>query len=134
MWKYIAMLHRRLPLFAALAILGTGLPALAHHSFAKEFDTSKPITLEGVVTRIDWANPHVHYYVDVTGPDGTVVNWSCETGGPARLARRGWTHDALKVGDKVLVHGFVAKDGSHAADGRQVTLPDGRKIGSDPTH
>jgi hypothetical protein len=127
------MPHRFLVLFAGLVILGSGLPALAHHSFAEEFDTSKPITLEGVVTRIDWENPHVHYYVDVTGPDGTVVNWVCETGGPARLARRGWTHDSLKPGDQVVVRGFLAKDGSHAADGREVTLPDGRKIGSEPS-
>ncbi len=126
------MPHRFLVSFAALAILGSALPALAHHSFAAEFDTSKPVTLEGVVTRIDWANPHVHYFVDVAGPDGTVVNWSCETGGPARLARKGWTQDSLKPGDKVVVHGYVAKDGSHAADGRQVTLPDGRKIGAEP--
>jgi hypothetical protein len=126
------MPHRLLVLFAGLVILGNGLPAFAHHSFAEEFDTSKPVTLEGVVTRIDWENPHVHYYIDVTGPDGTVVNWGCETGGPARLARRGWTHDSLKPGDKVIVHGFMAKDGSHAADGREVTLPDGRKIGLEP--
>jgi hypothetical protein len=125
-------LARTLLWFGALAILGSGLPALAHHSFAEEFDTSKPITLEGVVTRIDWENPHVHYYVDVTSPDGTVVNWACETGGPARLARKGWTHDSLKVGDMVVVQGFLAKDGSHAVDGRQVRLPDGRKIGSEP--
>jgi Family of unknown function (DUF6152) len=128
------MPHRRFALFAALALLATGLPALAHHSFGEEFDTLRPITLEGVVTRIDWENPHVHYYVDVTGPDGTVVNWACETGGPARLARKGWTHDSLKVGDTVIVHGFMAKDGSHSADGREVTLPDGRKIGSEPSH
>jgi len=119
---------------ASLVIVGSGLPALAHHSFSEEFDTSKPITLEGVVTRIDWENPHVHYYVDVVGPDGTVVNWSCETGGPGRLARKGWTHDSLKAGDKIVVHGYLAKDGSHAVDGREMTLADGRKIGTEPGH
>src|ERR1700678_3228410 len=123
----------RFPLsMAIMALLASGLPVFAHHAFSNEFDESKPITLEGVVTRIDWENPHVHYYIDVTDPDGTVVNWACETGGPARLARRGWTHDSLKPGDKVVVRGFLAKDGSHAADGREVTLPDGRKIGLEP--
>jgi len=125
------MFHRFL---ASLVIVASGLPALAHHSFSEEFDTSKPITLEGVVTRIDWENPHVHYYVDVAGPDGTVVNWSCETGGPGRLVRKGWTQDSLKAGDKIVVHGYIAKDGSHAVDGREVTLADGRKIGSGPGH
>ena len=115
----------------SFVLLMSGLPTLAHHAFSGEFDTSKPITLEGVVTRVDWENPHVHYYVDVTGPDGTVVNWSCETGGPTRLTRRGWMRDALKPGDKVIVHGFLAKDASHAVDGRQVTFADGRKIGSE---
>jgi hypothetical protein len=126
------MPNRRLVLLASLVILGSGVPLLAHHSFAGEFDTSKPITLTGVVTRVDWENPHVHYYVDVTASDGTVVNWACETGGPTRLARRGWTQDSLKPGDKVIVHGFLAKDGAHAVDGREVTLADGRKIGSQP--
>lgn len=117
---------------AIITLLASGLPVFGHHAFSNEFDESKPITLEGVVTRIDWENPHVHYYVDVTQPDGTVVNWACETGGPNRLARRGWTHDTLKPGDKVIVHGFPAKDASHAADGRKVTLADGRTIGADP--
>ena len=117
---------------AIVALLASGLPVLAHHAFSNEFDESKPITLEGVVTRIDWENPHVHYYVDVTQVDGTVVNWACETGGPNRLARRGWTRDSLKPGDKVTVHGFPAKDASHSADGRKVTLADGRTIGEDP--
>jgi hypothetical protein len=113
----------------SLALLGGGQPLLAHHSFSNEYDESRSITLEGVVTRVDWENPHVHYYVDVLGPDGTVVNWVCETGGPNRLARRGWTHDSLKPGDKVIVHGFPAKDASHNADGRKVTLANGQKIG-----
>jgi hypothetical protein len=125
------MPNRFLVSIASVVFLASGVPALAHHSFSGEFDTSKPVTLEGVVTRIDWENPHVHYYVDVTAPDGMVVNWSCETGGPNRLAKRGWNRDTLKPGDKVVVHGFISKDGSHAADGRQVTLADGRKIGTE---
>jgi hypothetical protein len=115
-----------------MALLASGLPVLAHHAFSNEFDESKPITLEGVVTRIDWENPHVHFYVDVAQPDGTVVNWACETGGPNRLAKRGWTRESLKPGDKVTVHGFPAKDASHSADGRKVTFADGKTIGTEP--
>lgn len=125
------MSRRFLPL-AASVLLATGLPALAHHSFSNEYDETKPMTLEGVVTRIDWENPHVHYYVDVAQADGTTVNWVCETGGPNRLARRGWTRDSLKVGDRVTVHAFPAKDSSHAADGRKVTLGNGQTIGTKP--
>ena len=126
------MFRRFLLSIAWLTFLVSGLPAFAHHAFSNEFDESKPITLEGVVTRIDWENPHVHYYIDVAQPDGTVVNWACETGGPNRLARRGWTHDSLKPGDKVVVHGFPAKDASHSADGRKVTLANGQTIGEEP--
>jgi hypothetical protein len=118
--------------FASIALLASGLPALAHHAFSNEFDESKPLTLEGVVTRVDWENPHVHYFVDVTQPDGTVVNWACETGGPNRLTKRGWMRDSLKPGDKVIVHAFPAKDASHSADGRKVTLANGQTIGEEP--
>jgi hypothetical protein len=128
------MISRCLSLLSILMIVGSVAPMLAHHSFAGEFDIAKPLTLEGTVTRIDWENPHVHYYIDVIEPDGTIVNWACETGGPSRLARKGWTHDSLKVGDRVVVHGYPAKDGSHSADGREVTLGDGRKIGADSIH
>lgn len=124
--------HRFLVSVAGILFLASGRPALAHHAFSSEFDESMPITLQGVVTRVDWENPHVHYYVDVTGPDGVVVNWTCETGGPNRLAKRGWTRDSLKPGDKVIVHGYPAKDASHSADGRQVTLANGQKIGAEP--
>lgn len=116
---------------ASFALIATALPALAHHAFGNEFDESKPLTLEGVVTRIDWENPHVHYYVDVAQADGTMINWSCETGGPIRLARRGWTQTTLKPGDRVIVHGFPAKDASHSADGRKVTFADGTPIGTE---
>jgi hypothetical protein len=126
------MSSRLLISIAGVLLLASGLPVLAHHAFANEYDESKPITLAGVVTRIDWENPHVHYYVDVAQDDGTVVNWACETGGPNRLARKGWTRDSLKLGDKVTVHGFPAKDASHSADGRKVTLANGQTIGVDP--
>ena len=119
-------------LFITGALLTCLIPATAHHAYSNEFDESKPVTLEGVVTRIDWENPHVHYYIDVTSTDGAVVNWMCETGGPNRLSQRGWTRDALKTGDRVLVHGFPAKDAAHSIDGRNVTFADGRKIGTGP--
>jgi hypothetical protein len=125
------MSYRFLFSIATVAFLTSGLPLAAHHAFSNEYDETKPITLEGVVTRVDWENPHVHYFVDVAQPDGTVVNWACETGGPNRLARRGWTQNSLKPGDKVVVHGFPAKDASHSADGRKVTLADGQTIGTE---
>jgi hypothetical protein len=106
----------------------TGLPVLAHHAFSGEFDSSKPISLEGVVTRVNWENPHVFFYVDVPQPDGSVVNWGRKTRGPNGLTKQGWTRDSLKPGDRVLVHGYLARNGSHTADGRDVTLADGRKI------
>jgi hypothetical protein len=125
------MFYRFILSIAGVAFLATGLPVFAHHAFANEYDESKPITLEGVVTRIDWENPHVHYYVDAAEADGTVVNWACETGGPNRLLKRGWTRDTLKVGDKIIVHGFPAKDASHSVDGRKVTFANGQTIGTE---
>jgi hypothetical protein len=121
------MRHRLFSLVAA-AMLLAGAPAYSHHAFSGEFDSSKPITLEGVVTRIDWENPHVYFYLDVAAPDGTAVNWKCETRGPKGLESRGWKRDSLKLGDKVIVQGSLARNGSHMADGQQVTLADGRKI------
>lgn len=125
-------MRQRLLVLLAAAVFATGLPALAHHAFSNEYDESKPITLEGTVTRIDWENPHVHYYVGVAAGDGAVVNWACETGGPNRLAKRGWMRDSLKPGDKVIVHGFLAKDSSRSVDGRKVTFANGQSIGSWP--
>lgn len=117
-----------------VAVLLLGGAAFAHHAFSNEFDNTKPVTLEGVVTQINWENPHVYFYVDVKEADGTVVNWACETRGPSGLARRGWKRDSLKIGDKVVVNGFRARNGAHTADGRQVTLADGRKILSGPNN
>jgi hypothetical protein len=124
----IAMRNRLLPLIAGAVILAGSMPALAHHSFSSEYDSSKPVTIEGVVTRVDWQNPHVHIFVDVQQPDGSVVNWNCETRSPNRLERNGWNKDSMKPGDKVIVRGDQARDSSHSIDGRKLTLADGRKI------
>lgn len=106
----------------------TVVPLLAHHSFSAEFDGTKPIELKGVVTKIEWANPHVYFYIDVKGEKGQTVNWGCETAGPGALLRQGWRRDSLKVGDAITVDGYRAKDGSHLADARNVQLADGRRV------
>jgi Family of unknown function (DUF6152) len=94
----------------------------AHHSFAAEFDASKPVTLKGVVTKIEWANPHTYFYMDVTDQDGKVINWGMEMGSPNGLMRQGWTRNTLHVGDEVTVEGSQAKDGAHVGNARAVTL------------
>jgi len=96
--------------------------AIAHHSFAAEFDANKTINLKGVVTKIEWMNPHTYFYLDVTGPDGKVVNWGMEMGSPNGLMRAGWTRNTLKVGDEVTVEGSQAKDGTYVGNARAVVL------------
>ena len=95
---------------------------LAHHSFAAEFDAGKPLTLKGIVTKIEWANPHTYFYLDVTASDGKVVNWGMEMGSPNGLMRQGWTRNTLHVGDEVMVEGSQAKDGANVGNARAVTL------------
>jgi hypothetical protein len=104
-----------------------GMPTFAHHSVGAEFDLSKRITLQGRVTKIDWMNPHVYLYVDVNA-GGKTANWACETAGPNTLERQGWSRMSLKIGDRVTVVGYRARDGAYVASAREVVLADGRKV------
>ncbi len=106
----------------ALGLVLATLRLLAHHSFAAEFDAGKPLKMNGVVTKIEWSNPHTYFYVDVTQPDGQVVNWGMEMGSPNGLMRQGWTRNTMKVGDEVSVEGSQAKDGTFVGNARAVTL------------
>lgn len=113
---------------AGLGLLAGAIPALAHHSFAAEYDAKQPIKISGVVTKMEWMNPHARFYVDVKGPDGKVTNWNFELGAIPVLLKQGWRRDSLKQGDQVTVEGSRAKDGSNSANARSVTLPDGRRV------
>jgi hypothetical protein len=122
------MRSRLLLLSVSAGLVISALPLCAHHSFAAEYDAKQPITLSGVVTKVEWMNPHTWFYLEVKDQNGSVVNWSCEGGNPNALARRGWKKDSLKVGDKVTVTAFRAKDGSLTVNARTVVLSDGRKV------
>jgi DNA/RNA endonuclease YhcR with UshA esterase domain len=115
-------------LFAAAGLMVSALPALAHHSFAAEYDASKPVNLKGTVTKVEWTNPHARFYVDVKDEKGNVTNWNFELASPNVLSRNGWTRHSLKEGDVIEVQGSMAKDGSFLANARTVTLADGRKV------
>ena len=113
---------------AGVGLLLSAVPVLAHHSFAAEYDESKPIKISGTVTKLEWTNPHARFYVDVKDQTGKVINWNFELGSPNVLIRQGWRRTALKEGDQVTVEGYMAKDGTNLANARRVTLPDGRKV------
>ena len=116
-----------LPWVAAIA-LAAAIPALAHHSFAAEFDGSKSVRLRGTLTKMEWTNPHSYFYIDVKDDKGNVVTWGCEAASPGALSRRGFKRGDIKLGDMLIVDGYLAKDHSHLIDARRVTLPDGRIV------
>ena len=117
-----------LTLATAALLAATARPALAHHSFAAEYDDQKPLKITGTLTKVDWMNPHIWYYVDVKNPDGSVTTWAISGGAPGQLMRRGITKDLLVVGSEVNVEGFRAKDGSNNGFGQRVTYQDGRNV------
>lgn len=103
-------------------------PVLAHHSFSLEFDAAKPVTFEGVVTKVDWMSPHVYFCLDVKQSANKVINWTFESAGPTTLARRGWNRNTIRIGDHITVIGYRAKDDVNVASAREVVLADGRRI------
>ena len=113
---------------AVAMMLCVSAAAFAHHAFAAEFDATKPVKFKGTVTKMLWVNPHAWIYVDVKKDDGTVEEWMIEAGTPNTLLRRGFTKESLQPGTEIVVDGYQAKDGERRANGRDVTLPNGKTL------
>ena len=115
-------------LLMTIAVLASGLPIAAHHSFSAQYDRDKPITLKGAITKMEWANPHIYFYIDVADTAGATASWAIEGGAPNTLYRAGWRRDSAKVGDVVTVDGFLARDGSKLVNMQSAVLADGRNL------
>jgi len=112
---------------AFAAVLAAAAPVWAHHSFAAEYDSKQEVTLKGVITKVDWTNPHIYIYIDVKDADGHVTNWSLEGYPPNTLKRTGFSRDLLKIGDEISITAYKAKDASFSGAGREITFSDGSK-------
>jgi len=121
---------RALAILGVLSVLPAAAPLLAHHSFAAEYDAKKPFEMKGTITKVDWMNPHVYFYLDVKDESGKIANWAFEMGPPRLLERGGWKKNTMKEGDEVIVSGTLAKDGGKHGNARSVTLSTtGQKLG-----
>ena len=119
---------RFVALLAGVVVIAATAPVSGHHAFAAEFDSTKPIKLRGIVTKMEWINPHTWIHIEVKRPNGKVERWMIEGGPPNALYRRGFNKDSLPEGTEIVVEGFQAKDGSLKGNGRDLTLPDGRRL------
>lgn len=125
----------RTTLIAAAFALAAAIPAPAHHAFAAEFDINRPVKLQGVVTQMEWINPHAWIHLDVKGPGGKIVNWMIEGGSPNILLRRGFTKQSLREGAEIVVEGYQSRNGEYRANGANITFKDGKRLfvgGSSP--
>ena len=122
-------MRAKLPvMMVGVGLLLAAVPVLAHHAFSAEFDGTKPVKLQGTVTKMEWINPHAWIHVDVKGPDGKVVSWMVEGGAPNGLLRRGFTKESLLPGTEIVVAGYQAKDGANRMNGRDITFANGQKL------
>ncbi|MBZ5676057.1 MAG: hypothetical protein LAP61_17590 [Acidobacteriia bacterium] len=126
----MTMRLRAFGILGVTSVILAAAPLMAHHSFAAEYDAKKPIELKGTITKVDWMNPHVYFYIDVKDDSGKISNWAFEMGPPRLLERGGWKKSTMKEGDEVIVSGTLAKDGGKHGNARSVTLANtGQKLG-----